>query len=260
MNSPAPELSIYRDHCIALLRRYCAMSIDVGRLPALLGREIFDVRAQTYHCCSFEDTVIFVHDVERCLDCLQPLDKQLIARIILQDYTQEEAAKLLHVHRQTVIRRLPEALDCLTEMFLQRRLLDITHRVRPARLPQDDLSRNGAIDDDIAPTTDPAAEGRDSLPLGAIPRSPAAERRYSLAHRGSGGTGSENASEPQRGGTRSELEPNVSSVVPQIFAQAELVNTPFVSLSPQSHESNAEINHLAMRHLPPPICYAGYVR
>src|ERR1043166_1079230 len=109
---PPPELSIYRDHTIALLRRYFRMSVEVGRLPAILGREIFPMRCKNSHVTSFEDTVLFVTDVEHCLDRLDPFDRELIARIVLQEYSEDRACKLLHCGRRTIERRLPDALDC----------------------------------------------------------------------------------------------------------------------------------------------------
>ena len=59
--------SAYRGRTTALLRRYFRMSLDVGRLPSVLGREFFRARVTSYHVHSFEDVVILVHDVERCL-------------------------------------------------------------------------------------------------------------------------------------------------------------------------------------------------
>lgn len=58
-----PELPIYRDSCIALLRRYFRMSVEVGRLPAILDREIFTTRTEDFHVHSFEDTILFVIDI-----------------------------------------------------------------------------------------------------------------------------------------------------------------------------------------------------
>src|SRR5579872_4845068 len=36
-----PDLWLYRDRTVALLRRYMRLSIEVGRMPSLLGREFF---------------------------------------------------------------------------------------------------------------------------------------------------------------------------------------------------------------------------
>jgi len=38
------SLSAYRGRTMALLRRYFRMSLDIGRLPSVLGREFFRAR------------------------------------------------------------------------------------------------------------------------------------------------------------------------------------------------------------------------
>ena len=126
---PVLELSIYRDNCIALLRRYFCMSVEVGRLPSILGRECFTTRTEDYHAHSFEDTVLFVIDVERCLDRLYLFDKELIGCIILQEYSEDEAMKILHCSLRTIERRLPDALNFLTDTFLQNGMLNIPGKV-----------------------------------------------------------------------------------------------------------------------------------
>ncbi|HZU41553.1 MAG TPA: hypothetical protein VE994_02695 [Terriglobales bacterium] len=99
------------------------MSIEVGRLPSVLGREFFRAHVTSYRVSTFEDAVIFVHDVEKSLERLDSFSQQLIARVVLQDYTQEQAARLLGCARKTVGRCLPQALDELSEIFLSRGLL-----------------------------------------------------------------------------------------------------------------------------------------
>jgi hypothetical protein len=135
----APELSLYRDHCIALLRRYFRMSVEVGRLPALLGREFFRTQAHDYHVHSFEDMVIFVIDIERCLDRLDPIDKKLIALIVLQEYTHEEAARLLGYSDRQIRNRFADAVDTVSAMFLEKRMLALKRRRRRAPQPGDEL-------------------------------------------------------------------------------------------------------------------------
>ena len=85
-----------------MLRRYHRLSVEVGRLPSLLGRDFVRTRVTSYHAGTFEDAVIFVHDVARGL------------------------AKL-------VGRRFPEALDRLIDIFLEAGLL--------VRLPATDVAR-----------------------------------------------------------------------------------------------------------------------
>jgi hypothetical protein len=50
-----------------------------------LGREFFRTRVTSYHAGTFEDAVIFVHDVANGLAQLGGFEHKLIARIALQD-------------------------------------------------------------------------------------------------------------------------------------------------------------------------------
>ena len=118
-----PDLWLYRDRTEALLRRYARLSVEVGRLPSLLGREFFRTRVTSYTVQTFEDTVVFVLDVERCLDMLNAVDKLLIAMIALQEYSPDETARAITCHRSTVFRGYGEGLDRLTEIFLKREIL-----------------------------------------------------------------------------------------------------------------------------------------
>src|SRR5208282_3106417 len=61
------ELWTYRRRTVALLRRYARASVEVGRLPSLLGREFFRSRVTSYTMRNFEDVVIFVADMERAI-------------------------------------------------------------------------------------------------------------------------------------------------------------------------------------------------
>jgi hypothetical protein len=121
---PNRELWLYRERTIALLRRYLRISIEVGRLPSLLGRELFRSKVTSYRMSSFEDAVIFVHDVERALSQLDGFGKELIATVIFQEYTQDEAAEVLRCARRTVCREFPLAIDRISEMFLEGGLLN----------------------------------------------------------------------------------------------------------------------------------------
>ena len=131
MSSPAPapiapedEICQYRHRTRALLRRYFYTSIEVGRLPSLLGREFFRAKVTSYRASSFEDAVIFVHDVERCLQNLEPVSQRLIAMIVFQNYNYDEAAAILHCTWRTIANRFPSALDDLSRLFLRGSLLE----------------------------------------------------------------------------------------------------------------------------------------
>ncbi len=114
-----PDVWLYRGRTVSLLNRYLRQSVEVGRLPSLLGREFF--RSKVSHCrvSTFEDSVIFVHDMDRCLEQLDEFELMLIATVIFQDYTQDEAAVHLHCQRRTIGRRFHEGLDKLSELLLQ---------------------------------------------------------------------------------------------------------------------------------------------
>src|ERR1700740_1275248 len=100
-----PDLWLYRDRTVGLLKRYLRMSIEVGRLPSLLGREFFRSRVTGDQVSTFEEVVIFVHDVERSLDQLDGFGQKIIAKLVFQEYSQEEAARLLNCWRRTLARR-----------------------------------------------------------------------------------------------------------------------------------------------------------
>lgn len=118
-----PDIWLYRRKTTALLRRYMQCSLDAGRVPSLLGRELFRAKVSAYKSSTFEDRVIFLHDMERCLERLQRFDRELIARVVLQEYDHEAAARILQCTRKTVERRLPEVIDELSDSFLKARLL-----------------------------------------------------------------------------------------------------------------------------------------
>jgi hypothetical protein len=129
-----PDLWMYRRRTVSLLRRYMRFSLETGRLPSFVGREFFRAKVTSYRATTFEDRVIFVSDVEKSLERLAYWDQQLIGRIILQEYEQEDAARVLHCSRSTVQRRLLEVLDLLSEDFLRVGLLaEGTSRDRSSR-------------------------------------------------------------------------------------------------------------------------------
>lgn len=119
----APELSLYRSRTLALLHRYLQLSAAVGRLPSLVGRECFRARVSSYRMHTFEDSVIFVLDVERVLSQLYHSEQRVVARVVFQGHSHEAAARLIGCNRTTLTRSLCSALDRLTEIMLERGLL-----------------------------------------------------------------------------------------------------------------------------------------
>jgi hypothetical protein len=151
-----PDLRLYRKRTIGILRRYMRLSIEVGRLPSLLGREFFRTRVTSYRASTFEDAVIFVHDVERSLDKLSEFDKKLIAKIVLQEYSYEEAARLIGCGLRHTARCYTEALDRVSETFLKRKLL-----LRlPTTKPDPQKSCQGGKGDDFELSDSKQAENK----------------------------------------------------------------------------------------------------
>jgi hypothetical protein len=115
---------IYRGRTVTMLRRYMRYSIETGRLPSLLGREFFRAKVTAYTVVTFEDRVIFVHDMERCLEKLDEFSRQIIARHILQEHDQAATGRLLNCTERTVRTYVPMALDLLSEILLDVGLLE----------------------------------------------------------------------------------------------------------------------------------------
>ncbi|HSY93384.1 MAG TPA: hypothetical protein VK812_18620 [Candidatus Binatus sp.] len=118
------ERRTYRGRTVAMLRRYMRYSIETGRMPSLLGREIFRAKVTSYTVVTFEDRVIFVHDMEKCLERLDEFSRQLIARHILQEHDRWATAKLLHCNEKTVRRYTPLVLDLLSEILIEVGLME----------------------------------------------------------------------------------------------------------------------------------------
>jgi len=118
------DLWPYRRRTVALLRRYARASVEVGRLPSLLGREFFRSRVTSYTMRNFEDVVIFVTDMEQAIEKLNPLEKKLLAMNVLEEYTIPEVARLLGCTQRTMERFLQDALDELSRILLAGGLME----------------------------------------------------------------------------------------------------------------------------------------
>jgi hypothetical protein len=120
---PAKELAFYRKYTEALLRRYLRLAMQAGRVPSLMGREIFRGNVTHYRARGLEDVVIFCHDMERRLEKLSEREKDFIKRIAFQRYSQDEAAAMFRLPRQTCQFQYNQAIDHLTELLLEAGLL-----------------------------------------------------------------------------------------------------------------------------------------
>ena len=127
--APAEETvntyAFYRKHTENMLRRYLYASMQVGRSPDLLGESVGRGWVSSRKVSTFEDALIFVLDIERCLKRLPPLDRQMISRILIQEYTQAETAVILGISIRSIYTKLPQAIDRLTEALVDADLLTL---------------------------------------------------------------------------------------------------------------------------------------
>ena len=121
--TPQPSMAFYRKYTEAVLQRYMSMSLEAGRVPSLLGREMFHGNVSHCKVTGFDDVVHFVHDVGNCLKELNPGLQAILRRVAMHFYDQAEAAALLGLSYITLRRRYAEALDLLTSIMLYREIL-----------------------------------------------------------------------------------------------------------------------------------------
>lgn len=124
-SGPVVTLAFYRKHTQRLLRRYLYASMLVGRAPSLLNESVGRGWASSRPVRTFEDAVIFVLDMERCLSQLTRLDREVLGRVVLQEYSIAEAAGMSGVTTRTILNRMARALDTLTEKLMDAGLLII---------------------------------------------------------------------------------------------------------------------------------------
>ncbi len=120
---PSVSLAFYRKHTESTLRRFLYASLQVGRAPSVLNDPVGRGWVSSRTVRTFEDALIFVLDVERCLNRLGALDRQILSRIVLQEYTHPETAALLGMSVRCVSYKFAQALDRLTEKLLDAGLL-----------------------------------------------------------------------------------------------------------------------------------------
>jgi hypothetical protein len=115
--------AFYRRHTEGMLRRYVRMSMQIGRVPSCLPREYLRTRSSSRQGANFEDGVIFVHDMEQCLEKLDKMAALLVARIGIQEYSRREAAEMLGLSHGQLARSYDEAIDQLTRILLLHQLI-----------------------------------------------------------------------------------------------------------------------------------------
>ncbi|HEY5177915.1 MAG TPA: hypothetical protein VII95_20360 [Terriglobales bacterium] len=172
---PRPEILCYRGQTFAMVRHFFEISSQVGRLPSLLGREFFRARVSHHAIPSFEDQVVFVRDVELCFARLSEPHAEMITLIGLYSFSRDEVAEMLRASKTWVNHRIAEALDALSEIFLQAGLL---REDRPDRRQSQVTSRS------IPPDVAAAYGGQSSSAMrGRIVRKPVLHAHQPSANR-----------------------------------------------------------------------------
>ncbi len=131
------DLPAYRAYTRALLRRYFRMAVDLGRLPSVLGGLCFRARVSSYPLHTFEDAVIFVHDIERAFDRVERHSMEIIAGVVLLDYSIPEVALRLGITVQRAERHYASAIDSLSAILLEVGLLRPVFQSAAPETPQD---------------------------------------------------------------------------------------------------------------------------
>ncbi len=120
----AGGMAFYRKYTERLLGRYMRTSMQMGRSPSVLGNLVIRGRATHTGVRNFEDAIIFVHDMDNCLKKLDSGGRELVSRIALQEFTQQEVGDMLGMSARSVVRRYLEAIDRLTEILLEVELME----------------------------------------------------------------------------------------------------------------------------------------
>lgn len=116
---PISGLAFYRKHTLALLQRYLQLSMELGRAPCVLGRIVLRGHVSSYRLRTFEDGLIFVLDVERCIERLDKVSREIIVHIALEDYSVMQAVVLTGHSQRSVTRIYGDAMDRLTRLFMR---------------------------------------------------------------------------------------------------------------------------------------------
>ena len=100
----------------------------------MLGRSVLGGRASSYKIHGFDDAVIFRLDLEKCLRKLEKEELEVVRRVAMQEYTQAEAAALMGICLRTCVQRYGRAMDKLTGILLEARLLEPMRALSSGRI------------------------------------------------------------------------------------------------------------------------------
>ena len=117
------ELYFLRAHTHGLLRRYLYSSFQPCRVGSVLRDPVGRGWVSSRPICTFEDAMLFVFDMEKCIKSLPSLDRDILTRTVLQEYTQTEAAVLLGMSARAMSYKFSAAMDRLTRKLIEAELL-----------------------------------------------------------------------------------------------------------------------------------------
>jgi hypothetical protein len=122
---PIGGFAFYRKHTMGLLQRYAQLSMELGQPQSALGKVVLRGRVSSYRLRTFEDGLVFVLDVEKCMKQLDRNSRKIVAHVAIEDYTMMEAVTLTGQGLRTIARIYGEAMDRLTDLFLRFGLLGV---------------------------------------------------------------------------------------------------------------------------------------
>jgi len=125
VREPAAPVDVFymRAQTHGMLRRYLYASMQPCRLACTLDSPIGRGWVSSRPIRSFEDAILFVFDMEKCIKSLPSLDRDILKRVVIQEYTQSEAAQLLGMAARTLSYKFPAALDRLTAKLIEAEIL-----------------------------------------------------------------------------------------------------------------------------------------
>ena len=119
MNLPSER----RRRAVGVLLRYVKTALSVGRIPSPMGMLYVPARTRSKPHSALEDAVVFVCDIELCLEMLSEFDRHLVAFCIYEHHSEWEAARHFHKPQTEISRRLSRSLERLHAVFCKRGIL-----------------------------------------------------------------------------------------------------------------------------------------
>jgi hypothetical protein len=119
MNLPSEQ----QRRAAGVLLRYVRTALSVGRIPSPMGMLYVPARTRSRPHSALEDAVVFVCDIELCLEMLAEFDRHIVAFCIYEHHSEWEAARHFQKPQPEISRRLSRSLERLHAMFCQRGIL-----------------------------------------------------------------------------------------------------------------------------------------